>query len=272
MSNAIKDSLEFYNFDEMFNFLTNEEMRTVGWRLNSAPRDDYEFPIHKNIEEPCIVLNKEFEESDFKIQGLINNLLNRKSTLLNELDTPWDFSDLEKLLVLSAGCRDEERYYPRKDKFIKISLRTYPSGGALYPVKTYFYANRIKGLESGFYYFDAVDNAICKINDAVSLEELEGLFPMSSLKLDKRSNSLDQSAAIIFMVADYKYNFRKYGQLSYRLTLLEAGHMTQNMQLISTALGKNSLPICGLYPEKVEEVLGIRKNKYKHCIYGIVLG
>lgn len=275
ISNPIKDSLEFYNFDEMFELLTKEEMRSIGWRLNYAPRDDYEFPEYTTREEDDkekITLNKEFNESDFKVQGLINVLLARDSTLLNDLKEQWSLSDLEKLLVLSAGRRWKERDYPRGNKTIKIHLRTYPSGGSLYPIKIYFYSNKIKGLEDGFYYFDAIDNSIHKIKSAVSLSELEGLFPMTALKLDKRSNTIEQSAALVFMVADFKYNFRKYGQLSYRLSLLEAGHIAQNMQLVSTAIGKSSLPVCGLFHERIEEILGIRKNKFQHCVYGIILG
>ncbi|QAA31120.1 SagB/ThcOx family dehydrogenase [Clostridium manihotivorum] len=275
MENVIKDSLEFHNFNDMFELLTKEEMRSVGWRLNYSPRDDYEFPEYakdKTNDEEKLIFNKEFSESDFEVKGLVDTLLNRESTLLNELKGSWNLEDLEKLLVLSAGRRWKDRDYPRADKNVKVYLRTYPSGGSLYPIKIYFYANKIEGLEAGFYYFDPVDNSIRRLKSAISLSELEQLFPMTSLKLDVRSETMEKSAAVVFMVADFKYSFRKYGQLSYRLALLEAGHIGQNMQLVVTALGKDSLPICGLFHERIEQALGIRKNKFQHCVYGVVLG
>ena len=76
---------------------------------------------------------------------------------------------------------------------------------------------------------------------------------MTLYKLDALSNSTEKISFAVFMVVDFKESFKKYGELSERLAFFEAGHVAQNLQLVSSHLNKKSLPICGLFPEEVEK-------------------
>ncbi|MBF8807633.1 MAG: nitroreductase family protein [Enterococcus lacertideformus] len=73
-----------------------------------------------------------------------------------------------------------------------------------------------------------------------------------------------------FFVANYQYSFTKYGSLAYKLALLESGHMAQNAMLVATAMEKKSLPICGIFEDRVKELLSLDNENYVH--YALVLG
>jgi SagB-type dehydrogenase family enzyme len=275
MDNPFINHLEQFDYNQLFDDIMKSELRSVAWRAYHAPRSDYVFPDHstklKEYEEK-IQLSSDFSLNDLNDARLVETLMQRNSTPLNELGEPWTFAQLEKLLSLAAGLRSKVRYAENDVSASVIQLRTYPSGGSLYPVEIYFYARQVSGLKDGFYFYNAAERAIYRIREAMSDDALGQLFPMTVFRMDAWNSSLEHTSIILFMVANLEYSFVKYGRLAYALSLLEAGHIAQNFQLVSTALQKRSLPSCGYFADKIEEVLGIRKNKYMHMIYCMFLG
>ncbi len=114
--------------------------------------------------------------------------------------------------------------------------RFHPSGGGRYPLEGYLVAYRIEELEPGIYHYAARTHTLEKIADATVAEK----FRAEGLRY-----AWSQDAAGFFALgAIWDRSTRKYGEFGYDLIAVEAGHITQNLTLIATALG---IPHCTLF-------------------------
>ncbi|PER42597.1 dehydrogenase [Bacillus thuringiensis] len=260
----------FYSENFDFNILKKRRMKfetnRISWFQNSSPKDNYAFlndieEDFKNLETINYFINDEKDKS-------INQLFEeRKSTLLNRFCGDWNKKELLRLIYTAIGGEKRTREF----KGNQYGLRNYPSGGSLYPIKTYILVNNLQGMEPGPYYVSPDLGKLIKLESNYHYE-FSDLFPMSKYKLDPLSDSTEKVNFGVFMVMDLENSFKKYGELSERLAFFEAGHIVQNLQLFSSYLDKKSLPICGLFPEEIEKILNIRDKEYQFCIYGILFG
>ena len=142
------------------------------------------------------------------------------------------------------------------------SLRTAPSGGALYPLELYVACQRVEGLETGLYHFDPLRHGLEFLRpfEGDSLEELSPYHELFS-----------SSAAFVAITAMFWRSRFKYGARAYRFTLLEAGHAAQSLLLAVAALGLGATPIGGFYDRRVDEFLGI-DGIYEASLYLVPIG
>lgn len=135
-----------------------------------------------------------------------------------------------------------------------VNKRNYPSGGALYPIKIYILNNNVAGLEKGIYEFRTLHS-----KDVLCCVKKIDEYDIDSFTSFKYSNkSFKSTDFIIFLASNLKMDTR-YGLLQYRLTLLEAGHIAQNIMLMSTIFNKNCIPIGGFFEDKLNKFLEIDK-------------
>lgn len=114
-------------------------------------------------------------------------------------------------------------------------LRTAPSAGAIYPVKSYLAAFRVEGLAAGFYLFDP---------DAHALRLLaKGDKQRRIAKACGEQQCVEQCAAGLLLTAWYSRLKREYGETAERLAMIEAGHIGQNWHLQAAALGLGSVSV-----------------------------
>ncbi len=124
--------------------------------------------------------------------------------------------------------------------------RTIPSGGALYPLELYVFANRVDGIPAGIYHFDPFDRCVELL--AAEPSRLAGALVDPVLA----------SAPVLLALTGVFWRSRfKYGQRGYRFALLEAGHAMQNALLTAAALELAALPIGGYYDSAVDGLLGV---------------
>ena len=130
------------------------------------------------------------------------------------------------------------------------SLRTVPSGGALYPLELYVTCLRVDGLDAALYHYDPLRHGLEQLRPLSGDDQgLEPLSPYGDL--------LASSAGVIAITAMFWRSRFKYGARAYRFTLLEAGHAAQNMLLAVGALGLAAVPIGGFYDRRVDAFLGV---------------
>ncbi|BFH62116.1 SagB/ThcOx family dehydrogenase [Paenibacillus azoreducens] len=268
--------LEQFDYEDLFTDLMKSEQRSVAWRAYYGPRADYTYP------DPADKVQASWPEvslSDIPLQQvhhdvrLVDCLRARQSNVLSAMGEPWHLYDLAALLSLAAGERGQTKTINHSDasEAADVSMRTYPSGGALYPVDLYIYVRDVSDLAKGFYMYVAERQALYQIREEITESELAGLFPMTTFQMDA-NNSFDNTAFIVMLVANLEHSFPKYGRLSHQLALIEAGHIGQNLQLVATSMGKHSLPSCGYFADKIAEMLCVGKNMYKHIVYCMFLG
>jgi SagB-type dehydrogenase family enzyme len=79
------------------------------------------------------------------------------------------------------------------------------------------------------------------------------------------------AAMIVFITAFFERTIFKYGDRGYRFILLEAGHVAQNLNLVSNALGLGSLNIGGFFDREIDDFLNL-DGVTQSSIYMIAIG
>lgn len=133
------------------------------------------------------------------------------------------------------------------DVYGRLPLTMTPSGGARNPYELYVYAARVDGLKPGFYHYGAQqhDLGLVRAGKVDARRLLAGqVWPTSA-------------AAIVFLVAHFPRSMWKYHlPIAYRLVMLEAGFIGQNITLAATHHGLSAVPSGALDEPRIEGYLG----------------
>jgi len=167
-----------------------------------------------------------------------------------------------------AGGADRIGSEERPDAADRIGpagpARGYPSGGARYPVETHLVAVRVAGLPPAGYRYLSLGHALSRRaaagpDDPVPLHWLPDLPP-------------GDTAAVVLLTVDFgRRDLAHYGGRAYRLALLEAGHLAQNLLLVSTAVGVAGRPFCGYDDEGAAGAAGLAYPT-EVVVYAVALG
>ena len=128
------------------------------------------------------------------------------------------------------------------------TLRAVPSGGALYPLELYVASHDVESLEHALYHYDPLRHG---------LERLRPVARSETVPLTPYEELLAPSAAVLLLTGMFWRSRFKYGSRAYRFTLMEAGHVGQNILLAAEAVGLAAVPLGGFYDRRVDAFLGI---------------
>ncbi|HET9243499.1 MAG TPA: SagB/ThcOx family dehydrogenase [Gaiella sp.] len=143
------------------------------------------------------------------------------------------------------------------------ALRSAPSGGALYPLELYVACQRVEGLDRALYHYDPLRQGLELLRPLGTSEESGDLTPYPEL--------VAGSAAFVVMTAMFWRSRFKYGPRAYRFTLLEAGHVAQNLLLAAEALSLAATPVGGFFDRLVDEFVGV-DGIYEASLYVLPVG
>lgn len=173
-------------------------------------------------------------------------LVNRKSTRRQDLQGPISLCTLSTLLHHSA--RAQRSAAPKAAPSLTQHYRPYPSAGALYPCDIYVMASAIDGLEAGVYRYDSVHHDLVGCSHPQAIES-----DFSSVE----SGSWPVPACAIVITAVPQRSVRKYGLRGYRFSMMEAGHILQNLSLVATNLELVSLISASFYEAELEALIKV---------------
>ncbi|WP_128895857.1 SagB/ThcOx family dehydrogenase [Longirhabdus pacifica] len=231
-----------------YHYVSNQAPQT---QMIAAPREKYEVAdIIQPDREIYMHLPSTEEEQQHQVQLTLSDALYKRRS-------SWQFKgkDLSKftlaqLLTTSFGLSHQEK-----------GLRTYPSGGMFYSVDIYMIPTK-RTINSGLmeakvYHYNVEQKRI----DVVRSLDMEHMHHISSFT-DIGHFSIDDAQVVLFLVANDTNVSKKYMEYTYRILLLEAGHMAQNFLLVSTALGLSCVPLGGFHEVIVKKVLGLEQPQY----------
>jgi SagB-type dehydrogenase family enzyme len=142
-------------------------------------------------------------------------------------------------------------------------FRVVPSGGALYPLEIFFYSKLTDGLKAGLYHYNPSKN------------HLRFLLPGDHTRRISEAMvqpEIGQNASLmVFLTAVFERSVFKYGDRGYRFILLEAGHVAQNINLVSNALDLGCVNIGGFFDREIDEFLDLDGVTFS-TIYMIAVG
>ena len=185
-----------------------------------------------------------FKKYKFKITNLSNldfqKLLKQRSSKREFVKRSLSFSEVSNILYWSAGMK-------------KDFTRFYPSAGGRYPLEVYIVALNVESLEQGIYHFNVKKNFLELI--------LKGNFIEEIFRLSGNQEWVKDCGIVILISAVFGRTKIKYGERGYRYILMEAGHLAQNLYLVSEALNLGCCAIGGFLDDEINKLLDIDGKK-----------
>ena len=132
-----------------------------------------------------------------------------------------------------------------------LPLKTTPSGGARNPFEAYVFARNVDGLEPGIYHYSGRQH---------SLHRLKADPPQTVANLLGDQDWVEAMPCIVFLVAYLERTMWKYSDSNaYRVVLIEAGHIGQNIMLAATQAGLSACPTAALAHTAIKNLLGLTR-------------
>lgn len=158
------------------------------------------------------------------------------------------------------SCRSFSNQKLTKDQIGNICHFAYaihehsvPSGGALYPLKIFVLVEKPQDeLEPGYYEYDAETDSLIQFSTVVDEEQLKYCFNQESMPFN--------SSVQLIIAADLKRQPFKYANRGYRLTLIEVGHVAENISLYCAEQGLGACEMGGLQDEALKKELEFTEN------------
>lgn len=144
------------------------------------------------------------------------------------------------------------------------TLRTVPCGGARHQFETYMAIQNVEGLKDGLYHYLPMNH---KIEFLKELDDLNGFINES---LQGQTWATKANVIFYFSMVFYRAEWR-YGIFTHRVALIDAGHITENIYLSSTALNLGGCAIGAVNGKLCDEVFGL-DGKEESIMYAHPVG
>jgi SagB-type dehydrogenase family enzyme len=146
----------------------------------------------------------------------------------------------------------------------ELPLSMTPSGGGRNPYEAYVFARNVEGLAPGIYHYSAKEH---------SLGRLTGALPAQLSMVVGDQDWADDMSCVIVLAAFFERTMWKYDDPNaYRVVLIEAGHIGQNMLLVATEEGVGACPTAALSHDMLFDMLELPSRIACAPIYAIAVG
>jgi SagB-type dehydrogenase family enzyme len=130
-----------------------------------------------------------------------------------------------------------------------LPLGVTPSGGARNPFEAYVIVRRSDEIDAGIYHYSPMDQ---------SLEIVRREIPDTIDQFFANQSWVDEMSAVVVLTAVLERTMWKYEDPNaYRVVIIEAGHIAQNMMLAATDLGLSACPTAALSHSSLRKLFGL---------------
>jgi SagB-type dehydrogenase family enzyme len=154
-------------------------------------------------------------------------------------------SELSTLLFYSCGIQAVSRLADDRNSY----YRNVANSGNLGSCEIFVIALNVDDLPPGIYHYDSLTAGLSNVRSG-QYQQWLGEFVLYQ-------SELASAAALMVVVGAVGRLKSKYGERGYRLALLDAGHVSQNVYLIATALGLSVCATAGFIDEELDRALRI---------------
>ena len=199
---------------------------------------------------PSIILPSPKINNTTLKEAILNRVSSREFS-----DKPLTTQEISNLLFYSCGLTR-----PHEDK--NQSRRAQPSGGGLYPIETYLLVfHDTAEIKSGAYHYNVFNHSLEKLGDNdVTHLKMAFHYPWVA----------DTSLMLLFSFIEGRTK-PKYGNFAYKVGLIEAGHIGQNVYLNCTAMKLKCSALGGMEFEKMQKFFDLDQNR-EVLFYSIAVG
>ena len=179
----------------------------------------------------------------------LRDVLEGRRTVRQYADEPLSRRSLAALLRYGVGVSATRTDDAGNTK----RFRTYPSAGGLYPVELYPVVLDVSGVESGLYYYSAVEHGLRRLR--TDDPELAEDFADALIASDQLN--LAEAPLVFVMTGAFPRSKAKYGPRGYRYVLQESAHVAQNLLLVAEALSLGGVPAAAFRDRAMNDLLGV---------------
>ena len=219
-------------------------------------REVYSKPFKKYPAAKKVDLLKDFSDSYLPVEPAIRE----RRSIRDFSGGSLNLDQLSKILYFSYGITGSLKLGAES----ALYLRATPSGGALYPLEVYPILFKVEGMEPGVYHHNIKENR---------LEFLKGGdFCQDVYKYCLGQDMVLSSSLVLAISAIFQRSKHKYGERGYRYILLEAGHLAQNIYLITMSLNLGCVTIGGFNDDAFNELLeldGVEESTLYLAVIGV---
>ncbi|MBE7184593.1 MAG: SagB/ThcOx family dehydrogenase [Methylobacterium mesophilicum] len=193
----------------------------------------------------------------FENSSLLRLMASRR-TVRGATGAPVTLLQLSETLFAGLGIVGETA-----NRAGRLPLKLTPSGGARNPYEAYVFAYRVEGLEPGIYHYSASEHTLGRIpSDAL---------PAAGAVIGGQDWA-DGMACSVVLCAHFERTMWKYDDPNaYRVVLIEAGHIGQNIMLAATRHGLTACPSAALSHEVIRSAIGL-EGVTVSPVYALALG
>jgi SagB-type dehydrogenase family enzyme len=133
-------------------------------------------------------------------------------------------------------------------------LRTVPSAGCRHPFETYLAVFNVTGLVSGLYRYLPLENTLVREREIPDLA--------THLVAGAHGQRFAGEAAVTFIWTALPARTEwRYGEASYKVIAIDAGHVCQNLYLACEAVGAGTCAIAAYNQDRMDQLLGVDGNE-----------
>lgn len=221
----------------------------------SAPHGEYSQP-HQMKEYPAA--ERWSLPAPENVPAALGEAIGRRGSCRRFADSPLSLAALSTLLHNAYGLGDKYLYGE-----VALLDRPVPSGGGCYPLELYLLVRNVESLPTRIYHYSVRHHALEGLGPLPPPDEIVALFLGQPW--------LAMAQVIVVVTAVIPRLLYRYGDRGYRYVLIEAGHVGQNLALVSTATGLGSLSLGGFLDNELSGALGLNPA-FEIPLYGIALG
>jgi SagB-type dehydrogenase family enzyme len=228
--------------EEGRNFLTDRIRLEVDWQKTPQARGLLPPPVQKPaLEEAVLILLPSREGWRIPPCDLVEAIARRQSHRRFRPE-PLNLEELAFLLWSVQGVR--LRLHEA------AVLRTVPSAGCRHPFETYLAVFNVEGLSSGLYRYLPLEHALVLERETPDLE--------SSVVAGAHGQRFAGEGAVTFVWTALPARTEwRYGEASYKVIAIDAGHVCQNLYLACEAIGAGTCAIAAYNQDLMDQLLGV---------------
>jgi len=160
----------------------------------------------------------------------------------NFKDDPITLNELSYLLWATQGVRGE-----RKGGSV---LRTVPSAGCRHAFETYLCIFNVENIKSGIYRYLPLEHQLILEKEEKELDRKIGAATLNQF--------FSGRCAVTFVWTAIPYRMEwRYGEASYKVIALDAGHVCQNLYLACAAIGAGTCAIAAYNQELMDSLIHV---------------
>lgn len=223
-------------------FLTDRIRLEVDWRRTAQSRGIAPPPAQKPAPEGATLIPLPDRESWAIPPCDLEEAIARRESRRRFLPSPLSREELAFLLWSTQGVR--ARLHEA------AVLRTVPSAGCRHPFETYLAIFRVEGLAPGLYRYLPLDHALL-------LEQTPDQLSARVVAAARGQGFAGEAAVTFFWTALPERTEWRYGEASYKVIALDAGHLCQNLYLACEAVGAGTCAIAAYDQQLADDLLGV---------------